>query len=39
VTVAITRAAHLVHHDLKHGAILNQLAPACTSGQSTLTTG
>ena len=27
VTVAIARASHLVHHDLKHGAILQQLGP------------
>jgi len=27
VTVAIARASHLVHHDLKHGALLAQLGP------------
>ncbi len=27
VTIAIARASHLVHHDLKHGAILQQLGP------------
>lgn len=27
VTIAIARASHLVHHDLKHGAILAQLGP------------
>ncbi|MGB6457184.1 MAG: SulP family inorganic anion transporter [Streptosporangiaceae bacterium] len=27
VTVAIARASHLVHHDLKHGALLQQLGP------------
>jgi sulfate permease, SulP family len=27
VTVAIARASHLVHHNLKHGAILQQLGP------------
>jgi SulP family sulfate permease len=27
VTVAVARASHLVHHDLKHGALLAQLGP------------
>ena len=27
VTLAIARASHLIHHDLKHGAILKQLEP------------
>jgi len=27
VTIAIARTSHLVHHDLKHGAILQQLGP------------
>ena len=27
VTIAIARASHLVHHDLKHGAFLQQLGP------------
>jgi len=27
VTIAIARASHLVHHDLKHGAVLEQLGP------------
>ncbi len=27
VTIAIARASHQVHHDLKHGAILQQLGP------------
>jgi sulfate permease, SulP family len=27
VTIAIARTSHLVHHDLKHGAILEQLGP------------
>jgi MFS superfamily sulfate permease-like transporter len=27
VTIAIARASHLVHHDLKHGAILQRLGP------------
>jgi sulfate permease, SulP family len=27
VIIAIARTSHLVHHDLKHGAILEQLGP------------
>ena len=27
VTLAIARSSHLVHHDLKHGALLEQLGP------------
>jgi sulfate permease, SulP family len=27
VIIAIARASHLIHHDLKHCAILNQLGP------------
>ena len=27
VTLAIARSSHLVHHDLKHGALLQQLGP------------
>jgi sulfate permease, SulP family len=27
VTIAIARASHLVHHNLKHGALLRQLGP------------
>lgn len=27
VTIAIARASHLVHHNLKHGALLHQLGP------------
>ena len=29
VTIAIARASHLVHHDLKHGSLLDQLGPEC----------
>ncbi len=27
MTIAIARSSHLVHHDLKHGAILDRLGP------------
>jgi SulP family sulfate permease len=27
ITVAMARASHLVHHDLKHGDLLDQLGP------------
>jgi len=27
VTIAIARASHLVHHDLKRGALLEQFGP------------
>jgi hypothetical protein len=27
VTLGIARASHLVHHNLKHGALLNEVGP------------